>query len=408
MADENSRRGIQPVGVGDKKAVDDVEHRMPDQVEDEQPQGQVQRRSQHGEYETARPRGRESFNIFKVAESAMQSFRLPGTSRLVVDKRKSAEEGRDKANKADEKRAEKRAVAEGELEIKEGKAQKTREKSYENYLGERRSPVRQEQQIQRSERPLSNFEKLVIERFENSQELEQALKGENAKFAEKTPEQWREFFSKFEGRTQFKKTDLAEISEFLFRGVVKKGDSGKAVMITDIILKSGVAEKFARIGLLYQKIAEFVSKLVPGDQITKQQLADALFAEQLAYLALNPPSTEAELAAAAREKMGIFARESTEAWISSELGINAAKKEEAEQRAQSARKGRRKKSGFFGGLFSGEDDLVESGGQGVGWWSWGRLDRARKSGVKKAVYSFVLIIFVLLCLFLIDRFLVGK
>ncbi|MBI2974005.1 MAG: hypothetical protein HYY43_00185 [Deltaproteobacteria bacterium] len=191
--------------------------------------------------------------------------------------------------------------------------------------------------------------------------------------------------------------------------MVKKGEA-KAVIIADIKLGNGVTDKFARFSLLYQKVGSLISKLVPGDAIPKQVIANGLPSEKLYYLALLPPSGEAEILTGAKQKMGMFTAEATETRVAEELGINQDKG--APDQAGShiaARKLKKKKLGGFFKMFGGEEEIVDDGsGRFMPWWSWGTLNKPGGFTLKRAFYSGVIILFILVVLFLINQYLLGK
>ncbi len=358
--------------------------------------------------------------------SAMQSFRIPGTNQVVHDRREQSEKGRDakegdksrgakesEDNRADASRA--RGAADGarkEAEIKDGAMREARAKEYENYLGDRvqklmQALAKQIPEKAKEERPLSEFEKLVMERFEQAKQLESELaQGKKASFLTKTVEQWKEFFGKFTGRTAKKSLELSEIQEFLFRGLVKK-DAAKAVLISDIIQNGGKTEKFARFSILYQKINDFLSKLSPGDVISKQSLADGLTAERLLYLALLPASFEQELLTGKQPTQGLFASEAVEARVAEELGIVQERGGPSHAHGASA-KGKKKRGGIKGFFGGGDDEVIPDSGQFIPWWQWGTLKRPGGFTLKKAFYTAVITLFVIVMILLIDRFLLGK
>lgn len=360
--------------------------------------------------------------------SAMQSFRIPGTNQVVHDRREQTEKGRDVAKEGDKSREAKetedkradasraRGAADGarkEGEIKDGAMREARAKEYENYLSDRvqklmQALAKQIPEKAKEERPLSEFEKLVMERFEQAKKLEGELaEGKKASFLEKTVEQWKEFFGKFASRTAKKSLELAEIQEFLFRGLVKK-DAAKAVLISDIIQNGGKTEKFARFSILYQKINDFLSKLSPGDVISKQSLADGLTAERLLYLALLPASLEQEMLTGKQPTQGLFASEAVEARVAEELGIVQDRGGPSHAHGASA-KGKKKKRGGIKGFFGGGDDeVIPDSGQFIPWWQWGTLKRPGGFTLKKAFYTAVITLFIIVMILLIDRFLLGK
>jgi hypothetical protein len=345
-------------------------------------------------------------NLSRMDVPAMLSFRLPGLNRLVQDKRdenkpEKPEVSRESASKADTK----------EMEVKEGKARGVKEKAYENYLGDRmvHAQSKHAQPSAKAERPLSEFEKCLIAVFEQAKKVIVELKEGTAKFLGKTPEQWRAFFQKFEGRIGKKSAELNNIFECQYRDMVKKGEA-KAVIIADIKLGNGVTDKFARFGLLQQKVGSILSKLVPGDAIPKQVIASGLSSEKLYYLALLPPSGETEILTGTKQKMGMFTAEATENRVSEELGISQDKGAPDQVRSEiAAKKLKKKKMGGLFKMFGDGEEIVDDGsGRFMPWWQWGTLNRPGGFTLKRAFYSGVIILFILVILFLINQYLLGK
>ncbi len=343
-------------------------------------------------------------NIFQRAEGAMQAFRIPGTNKMVVDHRDEGKEGKKGADQKDRAHG-----SPSQLEIKEGKTHDVHERGYENYLADRKLPFAERQvEGKTKERPLSDFEKLVVERFEKAKTLEAASKDGKAHFLEKTIEQWRDFFAKFSERTGKRVADLSDIQEFLFRGVVKK-DAAKAVMISDIIHSDGKTDKFARFSILYQKLGDLFSKLLPGEVVSKQSVAEGLLSEELMYLALNPPDIEKGFIMEKGPKLGMFARESTEARVAKELGLvgydKGSPQSEHRHIASAKKKGNQ---GLFKWLMGDKEEVIEDRGQFVP----SSLPANRKKipfiTLKRAFYSAVIIGLILVFLFVIDRLLVNK
>lgn len=342
-------------------------------------------------------------NALRQMDSSTLQIRLVGTNRIVIDNRESAD------RKAGSKDASKADNPNKEMRLKDGKVQDAVEKRYHNYLAARQTFMAEKGDNQKlRDRQFSEFEKSLIERFEQGKKIEESSKEGKSSFLAKTVEQWRSFFAKFTGRTAQKSAELADIQEFLFRGLVKKSDA-KAVMISDIIHSNGLADKFARFGIIYNKVGDFLATLLPGDAFSKQAISDGLTANKLYYLALNPPSLESELLTGMKPKQGMFASEATEARVAAELGI--AMDKGAPAGTHHHVDGKRKKRGA-GGLMHwlvGEDDVPSDvQNQFVPWWQWGTLKKPGGFTLKRAFYSAVIIAFVLTILFLVDRFLLGK
>lgn len=346
-------------------------------------------------------------NILRRMDTAGGALvlKLPGIAKIIHDRRAEGKEKADAERTEKDKPSEGSAKTAGEMRIRDGKTQELKQKTYENYLAAREMVKdRPGKEEVKQERKISEFEKMVIERFEEGKQLEQSIKDGKAKFLEKTVEQWRAFFEKFMGRTAKQSADMKEIQEFLYRGLVKK-DAAKAVLISDIILSSGKTEKFARFSILHQKLSDLFAKLMPGDTINKANIADGLLSEKLLYLALQPPSGEKEFATGMQFKQGIFSSESTEARIAAELGIISGKDSSALSGRGAIGKGRRRK---IGGWFSKDDEpTLEDQGRFMPWWQWGNLNRPGGLTTKRAFYSGVIIIFIIVVLYLLDRLVSG-
>lgn len=347
-------------------------------------------------------------SIAARAEGAMQTFRLPGTNRQVHDNREAGEKrGPKDVHEHQHAERQHQEKVRKEIQVREGRPEEVRERTYENYLAIKQMvAAEKDPAVVQKERQLSDFERLLIERFENAKKIEEASKDGKTSFLAKTVEQWRSFFAKFTHRTAARSAELAEIQEFLYRGMVKKSEA-KAVLISDIILNDGRIDKFTRFSVLYQKISGLLSKLTPGDTISKAMLTDGLTTEKLMYLALQPPSLESEIFTGLRPKQGMFASEATEARVAQELGIGHDKGAPAAAERGLHGKGRKGRGRGILGLFMGSDEeyVDNSGGQFMPWWSWGDLKRPGNLGIRRALYSGIFIIFVLVFLFVIDRLL---
>ncbi|PIR18384.1 MAG: hypothetical protein COV46_00300 [Deltaproteobacteria bacterium CG11_big_fil_rev_8_21_14_0_20_49_13] len=345
------------------------------------------------------------------AEGAMQAFRLPGSNKVVHDNREQTGKGDAKDAKGrDDKHIHREGVrdkSEKNIRIREGKAEEVKEKTYENYLAIRQMVANEKMPEAKSkERQLSDFEKLLIERFEKSKKIEEAGKEGKTSFLAKTVEQWRSFFDKFMHRTAKKSAELTDIQQFLYRGMVKKGDA-KAVMISDIIHNSGQTEKFARFGVLYQKLGGLLSKLVPGDSLSAKSIKDGIESERLWYLSILPPDIGSEIITGRKPKQGMFGSEAVEAMVAKELGIAYDKGTPSGQhRGEFTKQRKRRGGGMFAGLFGGDEELpVEQQGQFVPWWQWGTLKRPGGFTLKRALYSGVIILLIMVIFLVIDRLL---
>jgi hypothetical protein len=389
-------------------------------AQQDQPQDQVTRE---------KPNLLDSRLKFLQRDGAMQAFKLPGHNRVIHDMRDGGahhgahgkidhefrrEHGKGEVKVKEREHTERAAERASDntasnIEVRDGKLYEARGKDYENYFNKIEKLMQmiareQKPADQKEGRPLSDFEKLLVERFEQAKQVEKQSADGKAKFLEKTIEQWRAFFAKFGDRTTKKSIDLAEIQEFLFRGLVKKGDA-KAIMISDIIHNSGQMEKFTRFGVLYDKLSSLLARLVPGDLISKEAIAKGLTGEQLLYLALLPPTLEQEFLTGTKPKQGMFGLESIEKRVSEELGLSQ-DKATLNQQLQ-ARKGKKKRLGAWGKMFGGDEEVDQSG-QFIPGWQWGTLKRPGGFKLKTFFYSAVIIGFILVILFLINQYLMGK
>src|SRR3989338_5129227 len=167
-------------------------------------------------------------------EGGYQSIRLPGTGRIIHDRRRG--EGAEGKEDVSRQRADRRdepkkgaATDKKEREIREGKMEEVRSKKYDNYLAERKMMMENKaRELENKERQPSEFEKTVKERFEDGKIIEKMVEGGKLKFLAKKIEEWRAFFEKFADRTIGKMVSFDEVMELLFRGVVKKMDAKMA------------------------------------------------------------------------------------------------------------------------------------------------------------------------------------
>lgn len=314
------------------------------------------------------------------AAQVYEHFRLPGRERLVHDRRDEAE-GKGKDEKASE-RARHHDV-EG-LEIRRGRLTKTEEKTYENYLGDRMARAQPEARAEsgsRIERLLSQFEQMLVERFEDGRNVAQESADGKPRFLAKTDSQWKDFFAKFMDRIISKKVSFEEIREFLFRGLVPKGNKG--IVISDMVLADGRIEKFVRFGVIADALAQ-IKALMPGDVFGKEGLG--MMGEDLMYLALAV-SRGRDIATSPMPAAGKFISGTAEERAAQELGIFAPG---AEGRGPQV-KGRGRRSPFTG-LFDREGgEPEELPYQFIPWWHWGNLKRPSKSRWTTIVFYIALL-----------------
>ena len=247
------------------------------------------------------------------------------------------------------------------------------------------------------ERILNTFERLLIERFENGRPIVQEHPDGQPLLSEKSLAEWQQFFTSFGDRSVGRKLNLADVRDFLFRGLVQKGD--KAIVVADVNLANGKVEKFIRFQVL-DDLLQKLKTMQPGQSFSKDAL-QKLSGEELYVLALAV-AQGGGFEFSPQAAKGKFLLGSTEEYTKRELGLSPP--ENPQHRAQkSARKGR-------GGLFSGswkerevwEEDLP----QFVPWWSWGKIQRREKTeSVRSIFYMALIIVSILAVLALTFKFL---
>lgn len=240
-----------------------------------------------------------------------QVFKLPGTNYVVKDQR-YPEGGEGKAIRK-----------ESEFAIQDDKTAEVKEKGYVNYLGERQFLKFQEQKAAGEvSRLLSEFEKLLVERFEKGRVIEKESEDSRPHFREKTDEEWRSFFSKFLNRSQWKEAELKELREFIFRGLIslKKGDGKHAMLIGDILLSDGRAEKFSRLKIL-KDLMNLLAGLKPGASLQAEMLIKGAGRGGVKYLALAHKHEEGVIKTGKEVAKGMFGPLKTEEEVARRLGI---------------------------------------------------------------------------------------
>lgn len=307
------------------------------------------------------------------AAQVYEHFRLPGQDRVVQDKR---DEGTREAKGAEKKEAKKEAMegAAKDFEVRHGRLVRQKEKGYENYLGDRMdrgAHMEREEGGSRLERFLSAFEEMVVARFEGGRDVAKESVDGKAKFLEKTEAQWKEFFSKFIDRLVAKKVSMDEIREFLFRGVVPKGNKG--IVISDMVLADGRVEKFIRFGVIADALAK-LKAMTPGDVFGREKLA-GLTGEEFLYLALAV-SRGKDIATSPLPTAGKFMLGSTEEKAAQELGIPIGG-QQSDKGAQVRGRGRR--SPFTGLFDEREGEPGDLPYQFIPWWHWSNLKRPTKT-----------------------------
>ncbi len=304
------------------------------------------------------------------AAQVYENFRIPGREEVIHDRR---EEGKGGAERA-EGREHARRGGETEMEIRKGRLVRSQEKSYENYLGDRMgrgAPAEAGEAESKIERLLSAFEQMVVERFEGGRAVARESADGKPRFLAKTEAQWKEFFSKFLDRMVAKKVSFDEIQEFLFRGIVPKGNKG--IVISDMVLSNGRIEKFVRFSVIADALAQ-LKALMPGDVFGRERLSQ-MTGEELMYLALAV-SRGKEMPVSLLPTAGKFISGSTEERAAQELGIPIGGTQ-TEMRAQQMKaRGRRPFTGLFDEREGEPEDLPY---QFIPWWHWGNLKKPVKS-----------------------------
>lgn len=284
-----------------------------------------------------------------------RQFKLPGTDYVVRDLR-DADTGGESAKK------------DSAYEMKDGRLAEARQKSYVNYLGERQvlQPEVAKDAGREISRLLSEFEKLLVDRFEKGRTVERESEDGEPHFREKTAEEWRSFFSRFLGRAAWRKAGIETVRQFIYRGLValKKGDGVYAMLIGDMAMSDGQVQKFARLKVLSQLMG-LLAGMKPGSGIEPELLKKGLTADELMYLALAHRHGERALRLGQEATKGIFGQLRTEEHVAEQLGLH-----------------RRKKGGkgYGGPIKWGEKDSGEERHAFVPWGFWEREKRGRPWG----------------------------
>jgi len=240
-----------------------------------------------------------------------QSFKLPGTDRVVRDLRNESQSGKKASNNS-------------AFEVRDGKMITAKEKSYVNYLGDRKmiQPDEVDNIDKEIMRLLSTFEELLIERFEKGKKLERELEDGKPRYKKKSKKEWKSFFSKFLKRTVWKKSDLKSLQKFLFRGLVdlKKGNGKYALLIGDMTTTNGQVQKFARLQVLSDLMAK-LQNTTPGSELEAEILKKAMEGDEFKYLALNHKHKERPFMVSKESKQGVFGEAKLEERVAQDLGI---------------------------------------------------------------------------------------
>lgn len=217
----------------------------------------------------------------------------------------------------------------------------------------------------RVDKLLSKFERMILQRFEEGSQIAQQSKDGKPAFAEKSDGQWSQFFRQFLDRTVKKTIDFSKIQEFLFRGLVAKGNRG--IFIGDLKLTSGQVEKFIRMSIM-ESIMARLKGLKPGQAVGKGAFGE--LGEELAYLALSSAKRK-QYSTSDKEAEGKFMGGRAEDRAAKELGITL--DDQLREKARKMRKGRGL-NWFFEKDPEGEDIPYTF----VPWWHWGNLSKPGK------------------------------
>lgn len=327
------------------------------------------------------------------ASRVYQTFKLPGTDYVVHDRRDAKKEGAEQKDQGEEI-AEEAKKPLSEMLVKEGKLFRKGGKGYENYLadpGQKASAPELKAAEQRLQKLLSQFEKLLLKRFEKGEEFFQTVEKGKFTFFQKTAKQWRAFFSRFLQRTVKRRVPMQQLQESVFRGFVQK--QAKGTMISDLMLRSGAMEKFARMKVVQenQQLMRFLSQLKPGTRISAEDLKKFLTGD-LEYLAIKQGEKESGWAKAP-QKGKFFESAQTEARVAGNLGLQLGEQLKEKGKVLRDLQGRRKGVGGFG---PGEEG---SGGnepreQFIPWWQYGLQGKSWRFGF--AALLFVILLGILL------------
>lgn len=333
------------------------------------------------------------------SSSVYQSFKIPGSDHIIHDQRddkKDAGKHRDadhrEGKKTDGKKGEGGGVFGRELHMREGKLQEIRERLYENYLGDKNQGFQGQQQQAgepAAKRPLTAFEKMILERFERGVKVAKESEDGKAHFFEKSDSDWKSFFKKFLPRTLWRKTEVDNVKELIYRGLMSlKGSADSKMLVSDLIMTNGRIEKFIRFQILAEKFG-LLPKMQPGNAVTAEALTQLVDAQTLKYLALASKHKGPEFTTGMEATKGLFATKKTEAHVAEQLGITLA----GHETASHATSGRAKRRGLGGLMGDGNEVLDDQQGRFIPWWSW---DRENRSGQRNWFVPVALITFLAL------------
>lgn len=306
------------------------------------------------------------------ASTVYQTFKLPGRDYVVQDRRLSARETPAKEKEASI--AEESKTSLQELLIQKGKLVKTKEKGYENYLGEaagRRGIPESKAAQERLMQFLTRFEQALLKRFEQGAKLGQEVPNGQWKFFKKTVQQWHDFFARLVKRTVWRRVAAEQVQEWIFRGLVER--QAKATVISDWALANGQLEKFVRYKLSpeAQNFLAMLAQAQPGQKLPKEQLRRFLSGE-LEYLAIKSGEEE-QLFSQAPTKGKFLTTAQAEEKVAGDLGLQlGAQLQEKEKLLKRGKKG-------HGSLVPSpwSEESAEPETQFVPWWQFGPFKKLR-------------------------------
>lgn len=221
-----------------------------------------------------------------------RNFKLPGTNRVVED-------NRDRAGRRDDT-----GKKDAGYEIRDGKMIEVKNvpQTGEGAAADLNRALEGE-----VNRLLSDFEKMLVERFEKGKQLEYQTKDGKPNYAQKAEGAWKAFFSKFVKRTIWKKGELENLKEFVFRGLMShaKGGGKYSTLIGDMAYNNGQIQKFTRLQIL-NEIAKMLQNIKPGSALAKDLLKKGLEAEEFQFLALANKHRDKALKLSQQEAKGFF------------------------------------------------------------------------------------------------------
>jgi hypothetical protein len=152
---------------------------------------------------------------------------------------------------------------------------------------------------------LSLFERIFMAHFEGGIPIGDKLEKGQFKFLPKTEKAWAEFFQKFLPFTLERKVNIGDVEILVFRGLVKgeqaeqaRGQAGQKTpalfLVSDMKFIDGKTDKFARLQIQGQDLAQQMGEHQAGDLLGKATLAQIVErltgepgGKELSYLSLS-------------------------------------------------------------------------------------------------------------------------